>query len=171
MKNLKRNSLLTILLIASLSMVGCSTKSSKEDGSGSSDSLVDDAGQNDILELNGSSDESTAGPLRTIFFDYNSSSLSSAARTTLEDASNFLKESTSVDIQIEGHSDERGGHQYNLALGERRARSVKDYLVALGISNARVTVISYGKEKPTAFGHDEESWSRNRRANFMITAK
>lgn len=171
MKTLKRNALSTILLIASLAFIGCATDSAKEDGSGSSDSLVDDAAQSYALELNGTSDENTAGPLRTIYFDYDSSSLSSAARTTLEEASNFLKESTQVDIQVEGHTDERGGHQYNLALGERRARSVKDYLVALGVNGARVSVISYGKEKPAAFGHDEESWSRNRRAVFMITAK
>ena len=171
MKILTKNSLLTLLLIASLSLLGCSTNSDKEDGSGSADSVVEDAASSYALELNGTSDDNTAGPMRTIYFDYDSSSLSSAARTALEDASNFLKESTSVDIQVEGHSDERGGHQYNLALGERRARSVKDYLVALGVNASRVTIISYGKEKPTAFGHDEESWSRNRRASFMITAK
>jgi peptidoglycan-associated lipoprotein len=171
MKTLKRNSVLALLLLASLTLVGCSTNSSKQDGSDSADSMVDDAASNYALELNGTSDESTAGPLRTIFFDYDSSSLSGAARTALEDAANFLKESTNVDIQVEGHADERGGHQYNLALGERRARSIKDYLVALGVNDSRVSIISYGKEKPNAFGHDEESWSKNRRASFMITAK
>jgi peptidoglycan-associated lipoprotein len=171
MKTLSRNSVLALLLLASLSLVGCSTNSSKQDGSGSADSMVDDAAENYSLELNGTSDENTAGPLRTIFFDYDSSSLSGAARTALEDAANFLKESTNVDVQVEGHADERGGHQYNLALGERRARSIKDYLVALGVNASRLTIISYGKEKPNSFGHDEESWSKNRRASFMITAK
>lgn len=171
MKTLRKNTLLTLLLLASLALVGCSTNSSQQDGSEGADSMVDDATSNYALELNGNSDENTAGPLNTIYFDYDSSSLSSAARTTLEDAANFLKEATNVDIQIEGHADERGGHQYNLALGERRARSVKDYLVALGVNASRVTIISYGKEKPNAFGHDEESWSKNRRASFMITAK
>ncbi len=167
-----KTTLLSLLLLLSLSLVGCATDSSSEDGSNaSSDSMVDDATQNNTLELNGTSEENTAGPLRTIFFDYDSSSLSSAARTTLEDAANFLKENTNVDVQVSGNSDERGGVQYNLALGERRARSVKDYLVALGVNSARVTIISYGKEKPVAFGHDEESWSQNRRAGFMITAK
>lgn len=170
MKILKRKNLFALVMMMSLVLTGCSSNATKDDGS-STDSLVDDAAQNFALELNGSSDESTAGPLQTVFFDFDSSSLSGAARTTLEENANYLKMTEKVDIQIEGHADERGGHQYNLALGERRARVVKDYLVALGINASRISVISYGKEKPTAFGHDESSWSKNRRANFVITAK
>ena len=83
----------------------------------------------------------------------------------------WLKDNDEVTIQIEGHTDERGGHQYNLALGENRARVVQDYLVALGVSAANIAIISYGKEKPISYGHDEGSWSRNRRANFVVTAK
>src|SRR5690606_32397132 len=95
------------------------------------------------LELNGSSDENTAGGLQTVFFNFDSSTLSESARMTLEQNAQWLKLSDRVDIQIEGHADERGGIQYNLALGERRARSVKDYLVALGIDSNRVTIVSY----------------------------
>ena len=170
MRTLQRKSLLALVMMMSLALVGCSSNATKDDGS-NTDSLVDDAAQNFALELNGSSDESTAGPLKTVYFDFDSSSLSSAARTTLEENANWLKLTDKVDIQIEGHADERGGHQYNLALGESRARTVKDYLVALGVNGARISIISYGKEKAVAFGHDEESWSRNRRANFVITAK
>jgi len=170
MRMLQKNGLFAVLLTLSLALTGCATDSKKSDGSGS-DSLVDDAAQNFSLELNGSSDDNTAGPLQTIYFDFDSSALTGAARATLEENSNWLKASDNVDIQIEGHCDERGGHQYNLALGERRARSVKDYLVALGINDSRVSIISYGKEKPSAFGHDDSAWSKNRRANFVVTAK
>lgn len=170
MRTLQKNGLFAVLLTLSLALAGCSSNSKKAEGSGS-DSLVDDAAQNFSLELNGASDSNTAGPLQTIYFDFDSSSLTAAAKATLEENANWLKVSDKVDIQIEGHCDERGGHQYNLALGERRARSVKDYLAALGVNGARVTVISYGKEKPVAFGHDEGAWSKNRRANFVITAK
>ena len=74
-------------------------------------------------------------------------------------------------MQIEGHADERGGIQYNLALGEKRAKAVREYLVALGVAQKRIGVVSYGKEKPVAFGHDEGAWEKNRRANFVVTAK
>lgn len=168
MRMLQKNGLFALLL--TLVITGCSTGAKKTDGSGS-DSIVDDAAQNFSLELNGSSDDATAGPLQTIYFDFDSSALSGAARSTLEENANWLKASDNVDIQIEGHCDERGGHQYNLALGEKRARSVKDYLIALGVNESRVSIISYGKEKPNAFGHDDSAWSKNRRANFVVTAK
>ncbi len=74
-------------------------------------------------------------------------------------------------VQVEGHCDERGGVQYNLALGENRAKAVKEYLSGLGVESGRVTTISYGKERPVAFGHDEEAWGQNRRGNFVVTAK
>ena len=113
----------------------------------------------------------TAGGLSTIYFNFNSARLSDIARQTLQANADYLKANQNIDIQVEGHADERGGIQYNLALGEKRAKSVKDYLIALGVESGRITTISYGKEKPIAFGHDEQSWSKNRRANFTITAK
>lgn len=170
MKMFKKTSVLMLSLILSAALVGCASDS-KKSSTADSDSMIDDAAEAMTLELNGSSDENTAGPLQTIYFDFDSSSLSAAAKSTLEQNAMWLKTSESVDIQIEGHADERGGHQYNLALGERRAKAVKSYLEALGVTSARVTVVSYGKEKPQAFGHDESAWSKNRRANFVITAK
>ena len=170
MDNLKRTSFLASLLTLALVITGCSSSGSKNSGS-TSDSMVDDNASSSPLELNGSSDDSTAGPLKTIYFAFDSSRLTSVAKETLNENAMFLKGSGSVDIQIEGHADERGGQQYNLALGERRAKAVKNYLEALGVKSSRISVISYGKEKPVAFGHDEEAWSKNRRANFVITAK
>jgi len=98
-----------------------------------------------------------------VFYALNKSNLSSAARATLEKQAAWLKKYGSVKVTIEGHADERGTREYNLALGERRANSAKDFLVALGISPNRVKTISYGKERPVALGHDESSWSQNRR--------
>lgn len=169
MKTIAKKSLFSLLILSMLALVSCASDAEKN--SGEDDTMMSDTADNYALELNGSSDNSTAGGLSTIFFDYDSSDLSMSAKSTLEANAEFLKNNASVDIQVEGHSDERGGHQYNLALGERRARSVKNYLVALGVSDARVTIVSYGKEKPVAFGHDAEAWSQNRRANFMVTAK
>lgn len=162
-----------VLMVLSLALViaSCSSTSEKSDDSSSdTDTMVTDNTDATNMELNGSSDESTAGPLRTIYFDYNSSSLSFAAREALEANAQFLKMSESIAIQIEGHADERGGVQYNIALGEKRAQSVKDYLTALGVSVERITTVSYGKDRPLTFGHDDEAWSKNRRANFVITA-
>ncbi|MDA8791941.1 peptidoglycan-associated lipoprotein Pal [Bacteriovoracaceae bacterium] len=123
------------------------------------------------LELNGDSDSNTAGGISTVYFDYDSSSLTSSSKQVLEQNAQFLKTSDKIDIQIEGHCDERGGIQYNLALGERRARAIRDYLVALGVTRSRMKIVSFGKERPVSFGHDESSWGRNRRGNFVITAK
>lgn len=170
MKNLTRKSMLSVILGLGLLLTGCSSTPTSDAGK-VSDSLVDDNSQAQALELNGSSDENTAGPLKTVFFAFDSSRLSSAAKSTLEQNAMWLKAVAAVDVQIEGHCDERGGQQYNLALGERRAKAVKSYLEALGVKTSRISVISYGKEKPTAYGHDEESWAKNRRANFVITAK
>ena len=98
-----------------------------------------------------------------VFFALNKSNLNSGARAILEKQAAWLKKYSGVRVAVEGHADERGTREYNLALGERRANSVKDFLVALGVSPNRVGTISYGKERPVALGHDEASWSQNRR--------
>ena len=170
MKALSKNTLSLLLVMFALTLTGCASKAEKADGS-ASESVVDDSLADNPLDLNGTSDDNTAGGLQTIYFDFDSSTLTSAARNTLERNAEFLKNNQNVDIQIQGHADERGGEQYNLALGERRARGVKDYLVALGVDANRVAVISLGKTTPKAFGHSEQAWSQNRRANFVITAK
>ncbi len=163
-----RSSVLSILA-ALFVMVGCASKKPTN----TADALTDEAGKNPglALELRGDSDSGTAGGLQTVYFAFDSSTLGTDAKDALKANSEFLKLNTTVDVQVEGHCDERGGIQYNLALGERRAKSVRDYLVALGVAKARISVVSYGKEKPSAFGHDESAWGRNRRGNFVVTAK
>lgn len=103
-----------------------------------------------------------------IHFDYDSSELTAAAKTLLKDKAAWLTENASASVTIEGHCDERGTTEYNLALGERRATTVKAYLVDLGIAAARMNTISYGEEKPVDTGKTELAYTMNRRAHFAI---
>ena len=98
-----------------------------------------------------------------VFFETDSSDLTSAARTTLENQASWLEQYPNLSVTIEGHADERGTREYNLALGERRANAVQNYLTALGVSPSRVTTISYGKERPAVPGSNDTAWSQNRR--------
>lgn len=166
---------LTILL--ALSLASCSSnqkKTTPAEGSNVKESKgqVDNGNNSGInLDLNGDSDSNKAGALKTVYFDFNSAALSDATKEALDNNANFLKTNTSVKVQVEGHCDERGGVQFNLALGERRAKGVREYLIGKGIEGSRISTISFGKERPVAFGHDEEAWSKNRRANFVVIAK
>ena len=103
-----------------------------------------------------------------IFFEFDKAILTPEAKETLTKNGQWLRTNSDVAITIEGHCDERGTNAYNLALGERRAESVKTFLTDLGIDQSRMTTISYGEERPFERGHGETSWSRNRRAHFLI---
>jgi peptidoglycan-associated lipoprotein len=113
-------------------------------------------------------DELLAKVGSTVYFDYDQSSLSSEAQATLDRQAAFLKASPSFRLIIEGHCDERGTREYNLALGDRRASAVRDYLVAKGINASRLSTISYGKERPSVGGSNETSYSLNRRSVSRI---
>ncbi|OQC08857.1 MAG: Outer membrane lipoprotein Omp16 precursor [Candidatus Hydrogenedentes bacterium ADurb.Bin101] len=104
--------------------------------------------------------------LQTVYFDYNSSNLRSDSMATLRENAEKIKQVPGVMIQVAGHCDSRGTQEYNLALGERRALAVRQYLIQLGIPGDRLITISYGKEFPAAMGESEDAWSRNRRAEF-----
>lgn len=105
----------------------------------------------------------------TIYFDFDKSDLSQDARDVLsKNAEILLKSKTTVKVQIAGNCDERGSAEYNLALGERRAKSAQQYLITLGVAPDRLSIISYGKEKPAVEGHDEAAWAKNRRDEFTI---
>ncbi|OLC48558.1 MAG: peptidoglycan-associated lipoprotein [Acidobacteria bacterium 13_1_40CM_2_64_6] len=110
-------------------------------------------------------------PLKPVFFDYNSSDLSPDAQRALDENAATIKKYPSWAVTIEGHCDERGTAEYNLALGERRSVAARAYLVSLGIPADRVRTVSYGKEFPFDPGHDEAAFRKNRRAHFVITAK
>ena len=110
----------------------------------------------------------TASDLQPVFFDVDSYSLRDDARSTLDANARLLRDNAAAKIVLEGHCDERGTVEYNQALGERRAHSVRDYLVQAGIAESRVQVISYGNERPFDPGHDEAAWAKNRRAHFTL---
>ena len=103
-----------------------------------------------------------------IFFAFDRSDLNANSRATLEKLASWLTTYQNVTITIEGHCDERGTREYNLALGERRADAARDYLVALGIDGGRLSTISYGKERPAVLGSNEEAWAQNRRDVFVV---
>lgn len=109
--------------------------------------------------------------LKMIHFGFDDYSLSNEAQTVLMDNAQWLKSNPAVKVQIEGHCDERGSEEYNLALGEKRAVSARDYLIQLGLQADRMSVISYGKERPVNPGHDEKAWAENRRDEFVVITR
>jgi peptidoglycan-associated lipoprotein len=109
--------------------------------------------------------------LKDIYFDFDKYDLRPGDMAILKGNSELLKKYHKVKIQIEGHCDERGTNEYNLALGERRANSSRNYLLSIGVSPERISSISYGEERPVDSAHTEEAWTKNRRAHTIITAK
>ena len=119
----------------------------------------------DVAEIN------AKGYLKDAFFDYDKADLRDDARTALATDAEWLKRYRSVQFLIEGHCDERGTSEYNLALGDRRANAAKEYLVSLGVDASRVKTVSYGKERPFCTQSSEDCWQQNRRSHFLVTAK
>ena len=109
-----------------------------------------------------------SGVFTDAFFDFDSYSLRADAKLALDKDAKYLRENKDVKVTVEGHCDERGTVEYNQALGEKRANAARDYLVAAGVTSARLQVVSYGKERPFAEGHDESAWSQNRRARLVL---
>ena len=113
------------------------------------------------------SDSGQIQGLSTVFFEYDQARLTDSARQQLSQNADWIKNNQGVTVQIEGHTDERGSVEYNLSLGERRAKAVKQYLSSLGVDGQRMTIISYGEEKPLETGESDSAFARNRRANFL----
>jgi len=118
------------------------------------------------------SGESTvsSGPLKDVFFAFDRAELSEEARAALKANTEWLKANGSVRVQIEGHCDERGAEDYNMALGAKRAQAAMDYLTSLGITAVRMSTVSFGEEAPVCREHTEECWAKNRRARFVIAS-
>ncbi len=110
-------------------------------------------------------------PLGDVFFDLDKSDLTSEGRSALQKDADFMKKWTTTAVTVEGHCDSRGSSEYNLALGDRRANAVRDYLLSLGIPGSRLIAVSKGKEQPFCFEENESCWQQNRRGHFVITAK
>ena len=110
-------------------------------------------------------------PLGTIYFDYDRAAIRTDAQATLDANASWMKKFRTAKVLIEGHCDERGTEEYNLALGEKRAKATQDYLLSLGIASDRIKIISYGKSQPIDPGHNEMAWQKNRRAQFLVIEK
>ena len=122
-------------------------------------------------EIPGEGLDGTLYGLEDIRFEFDKSTLTSQAQEILKKNADWMKRNSSVVVEIEGHCDERGTIEYNLALGDRRAKSARDFLVNLGVSTSRMRTISYGEEMPLDPGHNEAAWAKNRRAHFTIISK
>ena len=163
-----------ISAILVLFVAACATKpKDSSDASGSGGTSTDSAVSTEdgtITEtvgsgvIAGSQEDLIVNVGDRVFFGYDSSDLDSDALELLQDQVAWLKQNSDVSVTIEGHCDERGTREYNLALGEKRAQSVKNYLIGLGINPDRVSTISYGKERPAVVGSNDGAWSQNRRS-------
>jgi len=165
---IRTNAPLTALLL-SVALVACSKKPPKElppAPEGTGQEVTDNTGlDNTGAPVPGSQADFVASVASdTIYFDTDRYNVDSADAATLQSQAQWLARYPAARVTIEGHADERGTRDYNLALGERRANAAKTYLVGLGVGAERVTTVSYGKERPVALGSDESSWARNRRA-------
>lgn len=167
--------MLVVVLAMALVGTGCPKKAPKgESGPGSGEmdeqSLAGGTGPRGSLKdyLGGKPGERGTGPLKDVSFEYDSFELDSAARQTLQQNASWLKDNSKVRIELEGHCDERGTVEYNLALGAKRAASAKTYLVSLGINADRITTISYGEDLPLCREHNDACWQENRRAHSTI---
>ncbi len=165
--------LISTLLI--LFVAACASKpKDSADASGTGSSSDDSSVSGTITEtagsgiVAGSQEDLIVNVGDRVFFGYDSSDLDSDALELLQDQVAWLKQNSDVSITIEGHCDERGTREYNLALGEKRAQSVKNYLIGLGINPDRVSTISYGKERPAVVGSNDGAWAQNRRSVTLV---
>ena len=142
-----------LVIVASLALTACATQTKK---SGKI--------QGDVYSGSDTIEFLASGVKDRVFFATNKSTLTTAARDTLRKQAAWMRKKKNVSVTVEGHADERGTREYNLALGERRANAVKDYLMTYGISGSRIAVISYGKERPVNAGSSPLAWSQNRRS-------
>lgn len=166
-----------LLSIAAVALSACSTTSEESitgaDRQGiEGDSMYDTDVERDVLggPEPGSQQDLVVNVGDRVFFGYDRYDLNAEARQTLEMQSEWLKRFPNINVTISGHCDERGTREYNLALGERRANSVRSYLVALGVSPTRITTVSFGKEQPAALGSNPEAWAQNRRSVTEVEA-
>ena len=160
------------MVAISLTLSGCkSAKKAEDEGAGgvAGTDISSTTGADD--NTMGDSDSGKAAGLRTVNFTYDSFELDAEGKETMKANAEILKGKSTLKIQVEGHCDQRGGIQYNVALGEKRANAVKKMFTTLGIGADRLSIISYGKEKPVDPSLTEDAYAKNRRANFAVTSK
>lgn len=169
---------LVMTFAAALLVAACSTPSEEEGaaggggGTGTGTTTQTTTSGTDAQTIPGpgagSQEELTVEVGDRVFFDFDKYNIRADQRGTVEALAAWLDTNPSVTLSIEGHCDERGTREYNLALGERRANSVRDYLVALGINPGRLSTVSYGEERPAVLGSNESAWAQNRRGAFVV---
>lgn len=163
-----------VAVMALVLAVASCTKPKKSDADGGAEGLSDSSAttaptvsDKDIGIDSQGSDSGRINGLKTVFFEFDQARLSSQARKDLAGNAEWMRSNPNFTIQIEGHTDSRGSTEYNLSLGERRAKSVRQYLESLGVESRRLSIISYGEEKPMDVAENETAWGKNRRANFV----
>lgn len=170
-----------VLILTSLTLAGCSSETAKKPEASTSSKAPTSLSQAPAGKSPSSSQVPTgssldahregkapiSGPLKEIYFDFDSYDLTSSARSTLQVNAAWLKANPAVNVEIEGHCDDRGTTEYNLALGAKRARAAMDYMVSLGVSAARIKATSYGEELPTCKDASEGCYQKNRRDRFV----
>lgn len=157
-------------VLALVAVTGCGGKKVDESMETDVSTSIPEAVNADSNASMGDSDSGRAMGLQTIQFPYDAFALDASAKAQLAANAEILKANGGMKIQIEGHCDQRGGIQYNIALGEKRANAVKGYLQDMGIDGSRMTTISFGKERPIDPGMSEDAYAKNRRANFVVTS-
>ena len=167
---MKKYLVLPTLLTVALLVTSCGKKPAVESEMGNGDNgtvQTGNTGGDGNTDQGKGVDTTTPLDFVTIYFDFDKYNLRDDAKSGLKNNYEVMKERNDAHIQIEGHCDERGTVEYNLALGEKRARTAMDYLASLGIPRDRMSIISYGKERPAVMGSNEDAWARNRRAEFV----
>lgn len=178
----KRNSIIGLCLLSVGLLGACSKKVRGVDAA--KNGALKEVGSDDLSPAGANADAGSAASsadsvfgvnpdgtlsLPTIYFEYDQTTISNQGRTQLQALAKYLSKETKPKLSIEGHCDERGSNEYNLALGERRAQTVKSYLQRLGVASGRLQVASFGEEKPASTGVGETTWAKNRRAELVVT--
>lgn len=161
---------IVILALLAGSMAACTTTKKEDEAAQQGDQTADSRqGAQDQGRFTGSPFEDPSNPLskRTVYFDFDSSEIKSADREVIAAHAKYLASHPQTKVVLEGHADERGTREYNIALGERRAKAVQQYMLLQGASQSQIDVISFGEERPVALGHDESAWSLNRRVEIL----
>ncbi|MBI5042708.1 MAG: peptidoglycan-associated lipoprotein Pal [Nitrospirae bacterium] len=166
-----------VLVLGSLISFGCAKKvETAKDAKGADEKVASapaptsDSGSQPRIETPVVK-ETSAGGLNDVYFDFDKSAVRDDAKPALQSNAKWLNSNSKAKIKIEGHADERGTNEYNIALAEKRAQAVSKYLSTLGIKSERLSTISYGEEKPQCAAHSEDCWQKNRRAHFAVVGQ
>jgi peptidoglycan-associated lipoprotein len=172
-KTLMRRAIVILLVAASLSLGGCASKRPKPAPPGAPNAADTGAQGSGANNANAGPDDEASGPQgglladRIVYFDFDSSEIKGSGTDVVAAHAKYLAAHAATRVRLEGHTDERGSREYNIGLGERRAQSVRRALLLQGASDAQISTVSYGEERPAVAGHDEAAWAKNRRVEIV----